>query len=98
MRRLEKADMRQRGRELRALLNEWNPIGIRLGAADDEYDCLLWPLMRLLEQGSTGDAIVTYLTSELRDHFGLSPNERGTAEFAERAKAWFESGWQGTYV
>jgi hypothetical protein len=91
-RRLSKSEMRQRGRELRALLNEWNPIGIpTVPAGDDEYDCLLWPLIRMLEQDSAVDAVAAFLTKELRDHFGLDHSTQSSVEFARRAKTWFQS-------
>jgi hypothetical protein len=99
MRKLRKSEMRQRGRELRSLLNEWDPIGVSgLGDANDEYDCLLWPLMRMLEEDSSVEALAAYLTTELREHFGLDPSTRAAADFATRTKNWFESGWQGTHV
>ena len=99
MRKLSKSEMRQRGRELRAMLNEWDPIGVSgLGDATDEYDCLLWPLMRMLEENSSVEVLAAYLTTELREHFGLDPSLRGPAEFATRAKNWFEAGWQDTHV
>ena len=67
MRKLSKSEMRQRGRELRAMLNEWDPIGVSgLGDATDEYDCLLWPLMRMLEENSSVEVLAAYLTTELR--------------------------------
>jgi hypothetical protein len=97
-RTLDKDAMRRRGRELRALLNEWDPIGI-IGPSgpDDEYDCLLWPLMRLLERGVSQENIAEYLGRELNEHFGLSiPAD--TPQFAGRVKAWYETTWAGTRV
>jgi hypothetical protein len=94
---LDKSRMRQRGRELRALLNEWDPIGVVAdGGPTDEYDCLLWPLMRLLEQDATPRDIASFLKGELKGHFGLGPFVRRPMAFAERAKAWFDHGWADT--
>ena len=92
MRKLTKLEMRQRGRELRALLNEWDPIGVSgVGDAVDEYDCILWPLMRMLEASESVEGIAGYLTKELREHFGLDPSDSGVLEFAVRASRWFET-------
>jgi len=49
MSKLDKQALRQRGQQLRALLNEWDPIGVGPDGPKDEYDCLLWPVMRQLE-------------------------------------------------
>jgi hypothetical protein len=89
--------MRSRGRELRALLNGWDPISI-VGdrRPDDEYDCLLWPLMRLLEGGATARDLMHYLEQELTEHFGLSAAPQGSLQFAERVKRWYEGSWAGT--
>jgi hypothetical protein len=82
--------MRQRGRELRALLNEWDFLGVvREGGPTDEYDCLLWPLLRLLEQGATDDQIADYLKTEMGEHFGQGPNVRRPIAVARRMRlAW----------
>jgi hypothetical protein len=98
-RTLDKEAMRRRGRELRALLNEWDPIGV-IGehGPDDEYDCLLWPLMRLLEGGASVRDLTDYLQQEFTDHFGLSAAPQGSLQFAEQAKCWYEGSWAGTRV
>jgi hypothetical protein len=31
--------------DLRVILNEWDPIGVNEFAPDDEYDCLISPLL-----------------------------------------------------
>jgi hypothetical protein len=80
--------------ELRALLNEWDPIGVYDAAFDfpaDEYDCMCAPLMLRLRRGETVDEIAHYLTSELHEHFGLDPTPSRPREFAERLSAWFAS-------
>jgi hypothetical protein len=65
---------------------------------NDEYDCLLWPLMRMLEEDRTVEELTGFLTTELRDHFGLDPKYSQSSAIAARAKAWFESTWRGTRV
>jgi hypothetical protein len=92
-----RAGLRKRGRELRDLLNEWDPVGaIRAGAPTDEYDCLVWPLMRRLGGGETMEALVAFLDGELTGHFGLSAADHGTQAFARRARAWHEGRRDGT--
>jgi hypothetical protein len=96
-RKTVKSSLRQRGRELRDLLNEWDPIGcIPSGAPPDEYECLLLPLMRRLESGEPVETMVAFLEEELRDHFGLGPYDYGTEAFVRRAKAWYEGGRRGS--
>jgi hypothetical protein len=96
---LDEEGMRRRGRELRTLLNGWDPIGVTgEGGPTDEYDCLLSPLMRLLEGGASVREISRYLEQEFTDHFGLSAAPQRAFEFAERAKSWFEGSWAGTRV
>lgn len=59
---------------LRALLNSWDPIGvIEHGAPLDEYDCMIAPVLDLLDAGAGADGIARFLRSELGEHFGLDP-------------------------
>jgi len=45
-----KSDRRRRrrpmGKSIRSVLLKWDPIGG--GTPDDEYDCLIWPVVRRL--------------------------------------------------
>lgn len=44
--RLTAAGLKRRFAELRALVNEWDPIGlIEAGAPEDEFDCLVGPIL-----------------------------------------------------
>ena len=62
---------------LRALLNSWDPIGImQHGAPRDEYDCLIAPVLDLLEAGADAEGIARFLRAELGEHFGLDPGRR----------------------
>lgn len=71
---------------LRYLLNQWDPIGVA-DLVDDEYDCLLAPLWKMLTQGVTRAALSEYLWFELQDHFRLDPERCGTDAFADRLLA-----------
>jgi hypothetical protein len=95
---LDKQVLRQRGRELRALLNEWDPIGVGPDGPKDEYDCLLWPIMRKLENNTRPGELAAFLKAELEQHFGIRDDAARTAAFASRACNWFDTGWKGTRV
>jgi hypothetical protein len=70
-------------RELRERLLRWDPIGVSdAPEAQDEYDCLLSPLMHKLHDRQSAEAIEHWLGSELQDHFGLPtspPREKALA-------------------
>jgi hypothetical protein len=74
--------------ELRAMLNEWNPIGCPL--PPDEYDCMIQPLLGKLRRGCNEAFIVRFLQEWLRDHIGLT-SRRGMKEFAAKVCAWYAS-------
>ncbi|MFI9504078.1 hypothetical protein [Nocardia sp. NPDC052566] len=57
---------------LRYLLNQWDPIGVA-DLVDDEYECLVAPLLSKLDAGANKVEISEFLWHELEDHFGLSP-------------------------
>ncbi|WP_433277432.1 hypothetical protein ACQPZA_00650 [Pseudonocardia xinjiangensis] len=58
---------------LRELLNAWDPIGVvGFGGPEDEYDCLISPILDRLEGGAGAAELEAFLRSELENHFGLS--------------------------
>lgn len=59
---------------LRDLLNAWDPIGVVAdGGPQDEYDCLIAPMLDELAGGAEPAGLAAFLRHELDDHFGLSP-------------------------
>ena len=73
---------------IRSVLLAWDPIGA--GTPDDEYDCLIWPVVRRLESGADAAELAAWLREEMAVHFGLdSPS--GTDEAAERLRAAYAS-------
>lgn len=58
--------------DLRRLLNEWDPLGVA-DDVQDEYDCMLAPLLQRLCSGAGPNEISVFLRHELEDHFGLDP-------------------------
>ena len=76
--------------ELRELLNDWDFIGVRdISAHEDEYDCLVEPLLTRLAGGAGVEDIRSYLRETVVDHFGLDPDHVYIDGFAPRAVAWW---------
>ena len=95
--RLTKEQSRKRWNELRDLAFRWDPIGFAKSLPRDEYDCVLGPLLSMLESGATVEEIDAYLKRELSEHFGLSPtNPQAPERLAIEAKEWLEREWRDT--
>jgi hypothetical protein len=94
---LTKDKSRQRWSELRALLNNWDFIGVVPDGRHTEYDCLIGLLMRRLESGQSAEDLAQFLGQQIPDHFGLD-EVRGIAEFSSNAKIWFDTNWLGTAI
>lgn len=77
--------------DLRLILNEWDPIGVADLAPDDEYDCLIAPLLSKLLAGAGKAAIGEFLWHEVESHFGLDPRSPDTNSTADRIVAWWAS-------
>lgn len=77
---------------LRYLLNQWDPIGVA-DLVDDEYDCLIAPILTMLGAGAGTSAVSEFLWSELENHFGLNPyhhrDHYGVDSLANRLVAWW---------
>lgn len=74
--------------DLRHLLNEWDPIGVA-DDVQDEYDCMLAPLLQQLRGGANQTEIGQFLRHELEDHFGLDPLGLRPETMAARVIAWW---------
>jgi hypothetical protein len=77
-------------RGLRELLNEWDPVGVA-DDVEDEYDCMLAPLLGRLSRGAGRAEIGAYLRHELAEHFGLAPGGPEPDAVAARLTAWWET-------
>ena len=73
---------------LRFLLDEWDPIGVA-ELSQDEYDCMLAPLVERLQGGADRAEIGEFRWHELEDHFGLDPAFHGTDAMADRLVLWW---------
>lgn len=90
---LSKQESRMRWRELRQLVNQWDPIGlISMGAPEDEYECVVGPVLRMLESSESPGAISSYLEAEFAEHFGM-PGVTAF-EFANQAIEWYRERWR----
>jgi hypothetical protein len=75
---------------LRHLLNEWDPIGVA-DDVQDEYDCMLAPLLKRLRSGADRSEISEFLRHELEDHFGLDALGLRPDAMAVRVIEWWTS-------
>lgn len=73
---------------LRHLLDEWDPIGVA-DTVQDEYDCMLVPLLQRLRGGAGQAEIGEFLRHELEGHFGLTPLPSEPEAMAARVMSWW---------
>jgi len=69
---------------IRAVLNEWDPIGVRhigQGWPDDEYDDLIVPILAALDVSPSVDELAEELQSVVEVDYGL-PAPEGCHETA----------------
>ena len=80
--------------ELRALLNDWDPIGVFQGGAEpewptDEYDCLHGLVLTSLRRGDSVEATAQLLDHEFKEHFGLPLEPDSCHSAADRLHDWY---------
>jgi hypothetical protein len=94
--RLTKRELRQRSLELNALMCDWDPIGVMADSSwpRDEYECLVGPLLTLLQSDATKAGIGDYLRKEVAEHFGLPADRYDFLAIAARVHSWFDLGWR----
>jgi hypothetical protein len=75
---IDKQEAKRITSEIRlVLLDVWDPIGIKNEPdAQDEYDCCLGGLFRLLTTDATDDQIADYLSRQETEHMGLGTVQR----------------------
>jgi hypothetical protein len=82
---------------LRRMLNDWDFIGVgEFSVHDDEYDCLIGPLLTRLASGANDDESAGHLHDRIEGHFGLEPAVLGVATFAATTVAWWNDESAGT--
>ncbi len=97
MKKRTKTQWRERLAYIRALVREWDPMGVMKleNWPPDEYDCFLVPLRRRLEDGQSEDEVALFLDHETEDHFGLGKLP-DTREFAHKFVAFYRRAWLTT--
>lgn len=83
-----RSDARRAENVIRSLLLEWDAIGGGL-VPDDEYDCMIWPLYKLIRQRSSDEEIAGWVGDQRRGHFGLEDDREADTRLAERLLAAF---------
>jgi hypothetical protein len=77
--------------ELRGRLLAWDPIGVaEAPEAQDEYDCLISPLMHQLHDGASETSIGSWLIFEIGDHFGMTPDAARERALARELVRWWQ--------
>jgi hypothetical protein len=69
---------------VRRVLLDWDPIG---GVPGDEYDCMTWPLVRMLDDRASTSEISAWLHTDFAEHFSLAVSAASTFEVARRLSA-----------
>jgi hypothetical protein len=79
--------------ELRVLVNEWDPLDLtKTRAPEDEYDCLVAPLLGRLEAHTSVHEIAAFLDQAMREYFGV-PCVQLSLGFAIKAQDWYAARW-----
>jgi hypothetical protein len=87
-----KHDTRESQRQLRQLLMAWDPIGVAgIPGAEDEYDCMISPLMHQLYAGADESSVAQWLVAELNDYFGLTASPDRERQMAARITRWWSA-------
>ncbi len=90
--RLERAQSRQRWRELRDMVNAWDPVGLMaMGAPPDEYEDIVTEVLRALERREGADQLAASLTRYVPAQYGSGLRE--PSAFARQAVDWHRSRW-----
>ena len=89
-----KEEWRQAREELHEQLVDWDPFALGAsGAPRDEYDVLVFPLMRRLDEGADAEETAHWLAAELPRRFGSTPSAAEIANFSRRLTKWFHARW-----
>lgn len=79
-------DIRANAAAVRAILHrDWDPIGC--GVPEDEYDSYLWPVLKLLQDGTPPAAIADCLRTAARDAMSSTVPEERLALVVDRLLA-----------
>lgn len=85
---MSRRDGKTRTRQVRALLLDWDAIGVA-DTSPDEYDCMIGPLLRQLHDGTDAAALTRWIDAERAEHFGLDPDLSADRKLAGRLLTWW---------
>lgn len=85
---MEARQVAEHSGSLRVLLNEWDPIGVA-DMVQDEYDCMIGPLLNRLHRGAGRAEISEFLWHEVTEHFGLGPCRQELDAVGDRLVTWW---------
>lgn len=75
--------------DVRALLMAWDAIGVAdEDGCQDEYDCMIGPLLWHLREGAGAAFLRDWIVRERTNHFGLSPDAGADRRLADALVAW----------
>ena len=83
------SEYRAAHRELRALLNAWDPVGVA-SEVEDEYDGLIPALYARLHDGDREPQLLAFLTEERVEYFGLTPRPEADEQLAGELVSWWD--------
>jgi hypothetical protein len=79
--------LRHHAAAVREELAEWDFLGtVSSGGPRDEYECLVWPIIRHIQQGAAPDAAAEWLVGEIQDHFTVNVPRPSAAAFLRRVQ------------
>lgn len=79
-------------RDVRALLMEWDALGVAdEPAAADEYDCLIGPVVGHLRAGADAASLRDWIARERASHFGLGADAGADRALADALLSWWRS-------
>jgi hypothetical protein len=76
--------------ELRAVLNEWDFLTAHQLGTNDEYDCLINPILAILQRNGTVDEIENLIRHERKEHFGLAEESPELRHTVYKIVSWWE--------
>lgn len=87
---VEARETEERSAIVRTLLLEWDAIGVAdVEECQDEYDCMIGPLLGHLRRGADAVFLRDWIARERVDHFGLDPDGYADRALADALLAWW---------
>ena len=83
-----KKEIQKEQKELRIILNEWDPIG---GCPEDEYDDLRDSLISLLHKNTKTENIELFVSKHLVEYAGIESNKEETKEETQKIINWWNN-------